>query len=148
MPSSHSQFIAFFSVTVTLFLLLRHTPPPPKERGLHTHLPYWQRVLLSVAVLLVAAAMGPSRVYLSYHTPLQVIVGISAGVLSAILWYAFTAYLRQEGWIDWALETKLAELGRWRDLVIEEDPIEGGWRRWLDKRQSQKRQQAPRLKKS
>ena len=136
MPSSHSQFIAFFAVTTTLFLLLRHTPPPPEKRGPHTPLPYWQRILLSVSVIAVAAAMGPSRIYLSYHTPFQVVVGISAGIISAVIWYAFTALLRSEGWIDWALETKLARLGRWRDLVIEEDLVEGGWRRWVEKRKS------------
>ena len=134
MPSSHAQFLAFFSVTLTLFLLLRHQPPPPSKRGTHTPLPFYQRVLLSAGALAVAGVMGPSRVYLSYHTPLQVGIGVGAGVLSAVAWYIFTTWLRREGWVDWALETKLAEMGRWRDLVVEEDLVEGGWRRWVEKR--------------
>ena len=89
--------------------------------------------MLSTGAIAVASVMGPSRVYLCYHTTLQVLVGVGAGTASAVLWYVFTAWLRREGWIQWALETKLATMGRWRDLVVEEDLVEGGWRRWVEK---------------
>lgn len=134
MPSSHAQFLAYFALTLALFLLLRHQPPPSSKQNTHHPLPLYQRALLSIAVGFVGVAVAASRVYLSYHTPLQVGVGVAAGLLSAVIWYAFTAWLRRQGWIDWALDTRLAELGRWRDLVVEEDLVEGGWMRWVEKR--------------
>ncbi|KAL8936552.1 MAG: hypothetical protein Q9216_004874 [Gyalolechia sp. 2 TL-2023] len=55
MPSSHAQFVAFFSVYLTLFLLIRHSPHPSD-----THKPttYTQRVILSVWTFLFAASWG------------------------------------------------------------------------------------------
>ena len=140
MPSSHAQFLAYFALTLALFLLLRHQPPSPSKQGTHHPLPFYQRALLSLAVGSVGVAVAASRVYLSYHTPLQVGVGVVAGLLSAAAWFAFTAWLRREGWIEWALDTRLAELGRWRDLVVEEDLVEGGWLRWAERRRARRRE--------
>lgn len=57
-----------------------------------------------------------------------------AGVISGATWFAATEVLRREGWVEWGLETWVARIGRWRDLVIEEDLAEAGWRVWEERR--------------
>lgn len=131
MPSSHAQFVAFYSISLALFLLFRHVPKPSA-----THRPttFLERVLLSAMSLLCAAAVSASRVYLNYHTPKQVLAGCAAGAVSALAWFLFTTALRRLEWIPWALDTELARMFRMRDLVVEEDLVEAGWQRWEARR--------------
>lgn len=131
MPSSHAQFVTFFSLTLTFFLLFRHSPHPTET---HTPFTFFQRLVLSVLALAGAAAVASSRVYLNYHTPKQVLVGCSAGAIFAVVWFLVTTYLRRAGWIEWALETQLSRLFRVRDLVIQEDLVDSGWARWEERR--------------
>ena len=142
MPSSHAQFVGYFAVASSLFLLFRHQPPAERTKmqegtgregyGETTVLLYWQRVLLSVYIWGVCATVALSRIYLSYHTPTQVLVGFGAGASCGFIWFAVTQWLRRHGWVDWILNTSLARLGRWRDLIVEEDLAESGWRRWME----------------
>lgn len=131
MPSSHAQFVSFFSVSLTLFLLFRHVPHPTET---HTPFSFFQRFLLSIAALASAAGVAYSRIYLNYHTPKQVLVGCAAGALFAVVWFGFTTVLRRAGWVEWLLETDLARLFRVRDLVVEEDLVDSGWARWVELR--------------
>jgi dolichyldiphosphatase len=131
MPSSHAQFVAFFSVYLTLFLLIRHEPHPTKT---HTPLSFTHRLLLSLAALLSAAAVAASRVYLSYHTPKQVLAGVSVGVVVAVAWFVVVTGLRRWGWVEWALDTRWARDLRMRDLVVTEDLMDAGWARWEERR--------------
>lgn len=133
MPSSHAQFVTFFSVTLTLFLLFRHVPHPTET---HTPFTFFQRLLLSLLALASAAAVACSRIYLNYHTPKQVLVGCAAGAIFAVIWFTFTTFLRRVGLVEWILETELAKLFRVRDLVIQEDLVDSGWARWVERRQS------------
>jgi dolichyldiphosphatase len=134
MPSSHAQFVSFFSVTLTLFLLFRHVPHPTDT---HTPFTFGGRFLLSLVALACAGAVAASRIYLSYHTNKQVIVGVAAGAACAFVWFGFTTYLRRAGWIEWALETWIAKMLRIRDLVVQEDLVDSGWARWVERRQKQ-----------
>ncbi|KAG5297046.1 PAP2 domain-containing protein [Histoplasma ohiense] len=140
MPSSHSQFVAFFSLSLTFFLLVRHVPDPSSNRSSST---FMQRAALSVLACICAGAVAASRVYLNYHTPKQVLAGYTAGLVCGISWFWFSSYLRWEGWVDWALETQLARMARMRDLLIEEDLVEAGWQRWNDRRVAFKRKAKP-----
>ncbi|KAF6034576.1 DOLPP1 [Bugula neritina] len=80
MPSDHSQYMAFFSVYVTLFLCIRsHSTGACLER-------IWKLILVT-GVMLSAAACCYSRYYLLYHTPAQIYWGILVGVLTGILWF-------------------------------------------------------------
>ncbi|KAF5709591.1 dolichyldiphosphatase [Fusarium globosum] len=112
MPSSHAQFVAFWSVSLALFLLVRHKPP--RVHGIRAesslHRPW--SVLERVAV----------------------IVGSVAGVISALGWFIIVAAVRQTGWLKWTLETPLARAFRVRDLVIEEDMCQAGWEKWEKRR--------------
>ncbi|KAF1967352.1 DOLPP1 protein [Bimuria novae-zelandiae CBS 107.79] len=135
MPSSHAQFVSFFSITLALFLLFRHVPHPTDT---HTPFTFFQRFVLSVLALISAAAVAVSRIYLSYHTPKQVLVGCVAGTVCAVAWFGITTYLRRAGWVEWVLETELARLFRVRDLVVQEDLVDSGWARWVERRKRQR----------
>lgn len=139
MPSSHAQFLAFWSVSLALFLLVRHRPPTISSRrtsSSSSHHPWSlpERALVSAAAVLLAAATAWSRIYLAYHTPRQVAVGCAAGVLSALAWFAVTAIARDLGLLRWALDTPLARALRVRDLAVQEDMCQAGWEKWEEKR--------------
>ncbi|XP_010585878.1 dolichyldiphosphatase 1 isoform X2 [Loxodonta africana] len=85
MPSSHSQFMWFFSVYSFLFLYLRmHQTNNARFLDL-----LWRHVL-SLSLLTTALLVSYSRVYLLYHTWSQVVYGGIAGSLMAIAWFVFT----------------------------------------------------------
>ena len=132
MPSSHAQFLAFFSISLTLFLLFRHNSPATHASYRHsdTPTPLILRVSVSVLVLIVAVIVAASRVYLNYHTPKQVLVGCAAGVLSAVAWFVATEYARRTGLLQWLLDFEVCRFFRIRDLVVEEDLVEAGWQEW------------------
>ena len=132
MPSSHAQFVAFFAVSLTLFLLLRHVPKEPTPS--HTPLSMLVRVLLSGVVLANAGLVAWSRIYLSYHTPKQVLVGSVAGAVTGVAWFLFTAIVRQIGLVSWGLNQPIVRLFRMRDLVVKEDLCQAGWEKWEGER--------------
>uniref|UniRef100_A0ABK0KX86 Dolichyldiphosphatase n=2 Tax=Rattus norvegicus TaxID=10116 RepID=A0ABK0KX86_RAT len=85
MPSSHSQFMWFFSVYSFLFLYLRmHQTNNARFLDL-----LWRHVL-SLGLLTAAFLVSYSRVYLLYHTWSQVFYGGVAGGLMAIAWFVIT----------------------------------------------------------
>lgn len=148
MPSSHAQFLAYFSISLSLFLLIRHNPPtPPQSSPSSQPLPYshrplnlLQRSLLSVLTMALAASVALSRIYLNYHTPTQVSVGCVAGGACAIAWFGATEWARREGWVDVGLDSWAGRMGRWRDLVVEEDLAESGWNVWEERRKRRREQ--------
>ncbi|KAI4862208.1 PAP2-domain-containing protein [Hypoxylon rubiginosum] len=134
MPSSHAQFVAYFAVSIALFLLFRHQPPHPRvRRRNHTPMGLPERAAWSALGLAAAAAVAWSRVYLNYHTEKQVFVGAAAGTVSAVGWFLVTTVVRRSGWLAWALENPVARFLRVRDLVVEEDLCQAGWEKWDDK---------------
>ena len=150
MPSSHAQFVSFFSVALSLFLLLRHTPPPrPNSSFISPHRPltFSERVLLSGVALFCAGMVALSRIYLNYHTPKQVAFGCAAGVFSAVAWFLFTTWLRRSTWLLYFLDTEVSRLFRIKDLVVEEDLVVAGWLRWEEKRLKRNSHIEPNVKK-
>lgn len=133
MPSSHAQFVAFFSVHLALFLLLRHTPTKSPKAS-HTPLSLARRAALSVVALACAGLVAWSRIYLSYHTPKQVLVGCTAGVISAVGWFGITTIFRKIGLLEFVLELPPVRFFRVRDLVVEEDLPQSGWEKWEERR--------------
>ncbi|KPI37934.1 putative dolichyldiphosphatase [Cyphellophora attinorum] len=138
MPSSHAQFAAYFCLHLTLFLVLRHQTSQQTSTS-HRPTSKIERLALSILVSFVAFLVATSRIYLNYHTPLQVWTGFGIGLAFAVLWFGFTTYLRSNGWVDWALDTKLARLFRMRDLLLTEDLQDAGWGRWEERRKAGKR---------
>ncbi|KAL7812194.1 PAP2 domain-containing protein [Trichoderma gracile] len=160
MPSSHAQFVAFWSVSLALFLLVRHKPRPhqqqQKKQDANSNLSsslssrninIWEggrpwslaeRLAVSLAATLVAAATAWSRIYLNYHTTTQVAAGVAAGVVFALVWFVATDFLRRTGWLAWGLELPPAKMLRIRDLVVEEDMCQAGWEKWEEKKKRKK----------
>lgn len=131
MPSSHAQYAAFFSVYLSLFLLLRHDPVNhPEKSSTHIPTPFWQRLALAVLSVISAAAVAQSRVYLNYHTPKQVFVGCVAGAGCAVAWFIVTSIARRLGLVDWVLELPPMKWVRMRDLVVSESLEDAGWERY------------------
>ncbi|KAI7283583.1 hypothetical protein KC345_g2822 [Hortaea werneckii] len=144
MPSSHAQFVAFFSTYLTLFLLFRHNPHHHTiHPHRHTKTPLYQRALLAVASIVSAAAVAHSRIYLNYHHPRQVYVGVGAGVLCAVGWFTVTSIARYSGWVEALIDCAPAQWLRFRDLVVNEDLVDAGWERWemIKARRQQAREQ-------
>ena len=131
MPSSHAQFVSFFSLSLGLFLLLRHKPHPVNT---YSAMSLVERGSVSLFACLGAGLVAASRVYLNYHTPRQVLVGCAAGITCAIVWFLVIGSLRQRGWVDRLLETRVARMLRMRDLCITEDIMDAGWGRWEERR--------------
>ena len=130
MPSSHAQFVAFFSTSLTLFLLVRHNPHQPHTSTTHIATPFWQRLALALLSIVCAGAVAQSRIYLNYHTPRQVYAGVAAGSLCAIGWFAVVSAARHSGFVEALLDTAPARFLRLRDLVVHEDLVDAGWERW------------------
>jgi dolichyldiphosphatase len=136
MPSSHAQFAAYFSVSLSLFLLLRHQTTQHTSYRPSTFL---QRLSLSALACICALLVAISRIYLNYHTPRQVWIGTAAGTVFAGLWFVFTTWLRTEKWIEWALDLDVVRLFRVRDLILTEDLQDAGWGRWVERRNRTKK---------
>lgn len=131
MPSSHAQFITYFAVYLTLFLLYRHSP---KYAGAYPYCDFLLRVAATGGLAAAAVGVSASRIYLSYHTPKQVLAGSAVGLMCACSWFMVTSILRSWGWIDWVTELTVCRLMRIRDLVVSEDLAEAGWQRWEARR--------------
>ncbi|KAH8585832.1 hypothetical protein B0O99DRAFT_657113 [Bisporella sp. PMI_857] len=101
-PSSHSQFVAFFSLSMTIFLLFRY----PSKR------PTPSRTPLS----LVARVVAWSRTYSNYHTPKQLLIGCPTGSVT----------VRRAGQLAWILEQYPTRLFQVRDPVVAEDLCRAG----------------------
>ncbi|KAM0260717.1 hypothetical protein ACHAQJ_002633 [Trichoderma viride] len=141
MPSSHAQFVAFWSLSLALFLLVRHKPLSHGKAL--TKAKIWEggrpwtlveRLAVSLAGVLVAAATAWSRIYLNYHTTTQVAAGAAAGLVFALVWFVATEILRRTGWLAWGIELPPARMLRIRDLVVEEDMCQAGWEKWEEKK--------------
>jgi dolichyldiphosphatase len=135
MPSSHAQFVSFFAVSFSLFLLWRHVPTSSTSYSPST---FQERLLLSLLACVGAGAVAGSRIYLNYHTSRQVWVGVAAGVVFAVVWFVFTTFLHRCGIIGWTLETKLSRKLRIRDLITTEDIQDAGWGRWESRRKAKR----------
>lgn len=85
MPSSHSQFMWFFAMYLAFFVLIRlhHGSSSISLESL------W-KYLVTIGGFLAASLVSYSRIYLQYHTSLQVIYGAILGISLAILWFAIT----------------------------------------------------------
>lgn len=125
MPSSHAQYAFYFATYLTLFLLLRQTPSPNSSP---------HPILLSLLLLLSASLVAYSRIYLTYHTSSQVLVGCTAGAGCALAWFCATAMARRMGVVEGVLEGEVMRWLKMRDLVVEESLEEAGWERWENRR--------------
>lgn len=84
MPSNHAQFVGFFMACWLSHLLARW----PYVRKTRKQFP-WDDFVLIVGTLMVGSGTCVSRIYLNYHTPMQVIVGLFVGTGFGTFWERF-----------------------------------------------------------
>lgn len=90
MPLAHSQFMGFFAAYYSLVVLKLPVSRATRRAG---------PVLLGGAALAVAF----SRVYLLYHTPEQVLVGLLVGAVWGVAFFVVSSVMRDVGLVDWVL---------------------------------------------
>jgi dolichyldiphosphatase len=132
MPSSHAQFMTFFAVYVTLYLIHRFPPTSSNAHDRTAKITLWIRVLESVIVVGGAGLVAYSRIYLQYHTPPQVLVGVAIGAILGLGWYAVVLLLRAVGVVDVILHLRVVEMLWFKDGDIGslEHDLRGEWREW------------------
>jgi len=87
MPSSHSQFLWFFSVYMFLFIWVR------LQHITNSKSVWFSKLMVSLGCFAAALIVTFSRVYLLYHSVSQVIVGSLIGALLGLLWFLLTNYI-------------------------------------------------------
>jgi len=87
MPSSHSQFMWFFSIYMFLFIWVR------LQHITNTKTVWFCKTIGSFGCFVTALVVTFSRIYLLYHTVNQVIVGSLIGSLLGLFWFLLTNYV-------------------------------------------------------
>ncbi|KAF9905794.1 hypothetical protein EC991_001270 [Linnemannia zychae] len=120
MPSSHSQFMAYFA-TYVVFLMYRRTS---------TSEPFIPHIV-STLVILWSALVVYSRVHLYYHTWQQVVAGTICGFLFAIIYYYIAnKVLRSKGLFEWIVDHPLARQLFIRDTFSVHNLAKFDWEMW------------------
>ncbi|KAG0303772.1 hypothetical protein BGZ98_006300 [Dissophora globulifera] len=118
MPSSHSQFMAYFAV-YTMILMYRSTPD------------FLMPHIVSTAVFVWAALVVYSRVHLYYHTWQQVVAGTIAGAAFALIYYfVIQNILRPTGIFDKIVNHPWMKLLYVRDTDAIADVAKYDWEMW------------------
>ncbi|ORX86986.1 PAP2-domain-containing protein [Anaeromyces robustus] len=97
MPSSHAQFMFFFSTYCILYMFMK----------LKMKNDVW-KYLLSAALIGASLVVSYSRYYLSYHTIKQVCVGIIIGICSGTCWFFIVDCLIRPKWFRGIIEHPLS----------------------------------------
>ena len=90
------------------------------------------RVAQCVVVIFGASLVCLSRVYLRYHTPLQVAYGVLIGAILGVAWYLFVIILRKVEFVDWLLHWWVVEMLWFKDGDIGslEHDLHEEWAEW------------------
>ncbi|KAG7210792.1 hypothetical protein KM043_012283 [Ampulex compressa] len=85
MPSTHAQFMWFFAAYTTLFICVRlhhNNNSTVSER-------FWRMTIIATCIT-IATMVTYSRVYLLYHSNLQVLCGTLLGIILGVTWFIVT----------------------------------------------------------
>lgn len=85
MPSSHSQFVWFFTTYVVYFVFIRL-----HHMNNNNIIETMSKILILSTSFIMSLLVSFSRVYLQYHTFSQVFWGAVAGATFATFWFALT----------------------------------------------------------
>ncbi|KAF7727106.1 hypothetical protein EC973_008069 [Apophysomyces ossiformis] len=106
MPSSHAQFVWYFASYGILYLY----------SNIRLEYDIWKK-LAALLMLIMAAVVSYTRIYLGYHTEMQVAVGATIGILFGMLWYiSVERGLRRAGYVEYILDHPLAKRLYLRDM--------------------------------
>ncbi|KAG0210573.1 Dolichyldiphosphatase 1 [Mortierella sp. GBA30] len=124
MPSSHSQFMAYFA-TYTIVLMYRRGVTPV---AIFPH-------AVSAIVIIWSALVVYSRVHLYYHTWQQVVAGTICGIIFALAYYFIANnFLRSKGFFEWIVEHPWAREMYIRDTYSAYDLTKFDWEMWQQHR--------------
>ncbi|GAA5813014.1 hypothetical protein MFLAVUS_006480 [Mucor flavus] len=124
MPSSHSQFIWYFAVYGSLYLL----------KFIQLDHDIW-KVLTIFAMFSLAILVSVSRIYLGYHTLNQVIIGSLVGIFFGLIWYTVTKLLHSFGAIDFILDLPISKKLYIRDMGLIDNVAQFEYEQWANLRQ-------------
>ncbi|XP_041976948.1 dolichyldiphosphatase 1-like [Aricia agestis] len=82
MPSSHSQFVWFFSSYVLYFFIIRL-----HHINNNNIISLLWRVIIVGSCISLSLIVSAARVYLHYHTTSQVVVGAIVGIIFGTIWF-------------------------------------------------------------
>ncbi|KAF9185819.1 hypothetical protein BGZ49_004241 [Haplosporangium sp. Z 27] len=127
MPSSHSQFMAYFA-TYTVILMCR--------RGIEPGSIIPQAVCAAVTIW--SSLVVYSRVHLYYHTWQQVLAGTICGIIFALIYYHIVnSVLRPLGLLEWIVDHPWAKQLHVRDTDAIPDLAKYDWEMWQQFRRSE-----------
>ncbi|KAG0349710.1 hypothetical protein BG005_010805 [Podila minutissima] len=120
MPSSHSQFMAFFATYLTILMYRRGSTPG----SVSPH-------VVTACVILWSVVVVYSRVHLYYHTWQQVVAGTICGCLFATGYFYFVNnFLRSKGMQDWMVGNSFAHWALLRDVGEMDNVYKWEWDNW------------------
>ncbi|KAI8577659.1 hypothetical protein K450DRAFT_251152 [Umbelopsis ramanniana AG] len=122
MPSSHSQFMAFFAVQVILYTHYNIRLDHPLVK--------W---LLYLPTVILALLVMYSRIHLGYHSIEQVLVGSSIGIAYSVFWFGLTEYVRSLGLIDWLISLPISQAIYLRDARAIDNVAKWEYEMWKAK---------------
>ncbi|KAI0923398.1 hypothetical protein AcW1_006375 [Taiwanofungus camphoratus] len=134
-PSSHSQWMGYFSTFLICHFLFRHRFVPMGSRALDLA---WKATLY-MGLMTWACLVAFSRWYLSYHTASQVLWGLGIGALFGAYYYVLVELIphtRPESFCGQArsavLSSRICTWLRIRDgwAVWNDSGIEVQWQQW------------------
>lgn len=107
MPSAHAQFMAFYATYIIIWMVRA------------SHFSLHKKLLRSLGLVVLSLTVSYSRVYLFYHTPLQVSAGFAIGVVLGIFWFEVVSLVRALGIVDLLLNTPPARFFYLKDTAAE-----------------------------
>ena len=99
------------------------------------YLSSFKRTAVALLSFSGATVISLSRIYLSYHTPRQVLAGTLAGTVLAVSWFCATSYMRQckvkiAGATPWQWILRVGSLIYVKDMCLDVDLVEHGYNLW------------------
>jgi len=124
-PSSHSQFMGYFSSFLMLHICCRHRFGSTGFKALDQ----LTRFVVYIVILCLAGAVCYSRYYLNYHTPPQVLWGYGIGLGLGSMHYLVTEL--------WPTRQPDSPAGRLRRCILSSNlatrlRLKDGWAVWED----------------
>lgn len=88
----------------------------------------------------MSISVAYSRVYLTYHTAFQVLVGVAIGGFLGISWMLVIGFFRDIGLVDWVLSLKIAEFFYIKDNALKSKSyVADEYRKWKKEWEEEKK---------
>ncbi|CAO1631515.1 unnamed protein product [Sympodiomycopsis kandeliae] len=95
MPSSHSQFLGFFCAFFLAHFYLHH-PNKAVPTTLVNTMRRFEHMCAMMGIVGITALTCYSRYHLAYHSPAQILVGLTIGLFIGFCYYYLTEYLPRQ----------------------------------------------------